>query len=132
MKKMKTLEFTDPYCGQKDSAKCPHLIEIFEDELKMSVKLKLLYASLFPTNFEKQMASLAMDIFNEKTVEELDLRKHDQTKVFIATVKELWHILNVKIPDNFFRLNNEDRKINFIVEMANKCADMNIILALVV
>ena len=85
--KMKTLDFTDPYSGQKGSAKWSHLIEIFEDELKNSVKLtKLPYSSLYPTNFEKQKVSLAMNIFNAKTVAALDIRKYDETKVFVEAI----------------------------------------------
>ena len=129
---MKTLDFTDPYSGQKVSAKWSHLI----NELKNSVKLtKLSYSSLYPTNFEKQKVSLAMNIFNEeKTVAALDIRKYDETKMFVEAVTRLWHILNVKTPHDGVRLNDEDRtrvkdindeRLTFLVEMAKKFAEMN-------
>ena len=80
--KMKTLDFTHPCLGISVSAKWSHLVDIFEEELKCPIKLtKLTYASLYPTNFEKQKVSLAMNIFNEKTVTALGIENYNDTKV---------------------------------------------------
>ena len=49
---------------------------------------KLNYATLYPMNFEKQKVSLAMNIFNEKTVAALFLHKFDDTAIFVRAVTE--------------------------------------------
>ena len=105
---MKTLNFTHPCLGISVSAKWSHLVDIFEDELKCPIKLtKLTYTSLYPTNFEK--VSLAMNIFNEKTVIALGIENYNDTKVFVEAVTRLWHIVNVKTPHDGVHLNDKDR-----------------------
>ena len=87
---MKTLDFTHPCLGVSVSAKWSHLVDIFEEELKCPIKLtKLTYASLYPTNFEKQKVSLAMNIFNEETVTALGIENYNDTKLFVEGVTRL-------------------------------------------
>lgn len=50
---------------------------------------KLDYAILYPSNFEKQKVSLAMDAFNKKTVVILELIDKKDTAVLIGAVKRL-------------------------------------------
>ena len=56
---------------------------------------RLNYASLYPTNFEKQKVSLAMNIFNEKTVTALFQHGYNDTATFVNSVTKLWNCLNV-------------------------------------
>ena len=108
--KMKTLDFTDPSSGQIVSAKWSHLVDIFENEIKHPVKLtKLSYSTLYPTNFEKQKVSLAMNVFNEKTVTALDISNYHGTKMFVEAVTRTWHILNVNTQYDGTRLNDAYR-----------------------
>ena len=67
---------------------------------------KLLHGSLFPTNFEKQKVSLAVNVLNEKTVAELTDK---DTKVMVENVTKMWLILNAKTPSDGKCLNDEDR-----------------------
>ena len=52
---------------------------------------KLDYASLYPTNCEKQKVHLACNIFNEKTSAELRRRGKIDTAVFVEAVTKLWN-----------------------------------------
>ena len=132
--KMKTLDFTDPSSGQIVSAKWSHLVDIFGNEIKHPVKLtKLSYSTLYPTNFEKQKVSLAMNV-NEKTVTVLDIRNYHGTKVFVEAVTRTWHMLIVKTPYDGTRLNDTDRtpindvndeRLNLLLEMGNKFLEMD-------
>ena len=75
--KMKTLDFTHPCLGCLECQQNGLIWSIF---LKKScpIKLtKLTHASLFTTNFEKQKVSLAMNIFNEKTVTALCIENYN-------------------------------------------------------
>ena len=57
--------------GSTVTALWSNLVKIYKsEEHSLTKSTKLNYATLFPTNFEKQKVSLAMNIFNEKTVAE--------------------------------------------------------------
>ena len=115
------------------SAKWSHLVDIFEEELKCPIK----YASLYPTNFEKQKVSLAMNIFNEKTVTALGIENYNDTKVFVEAVTRLWLIVNVKTPHDRVPINVKtphdrvpikivtDERLIFLQQMANAFLEMN-------
>ena len=67
------------------------------------------FVTLFPNNFEKQKVSLALNIFNEKTVAALRQEKGEETARFIELVVRLWRMLNIKSRKAGKRLNNPDR-----------------------
>ena len=109
--KSKILIFTDPDTGKTVVPKWKDLIEIYRDESQSYIKYtKLDYASLYPTNFEKQKVHLACNIFNEKTSAELQCHGNIDTAVFIEAVTKLWNNVNVKQPNQDKRLNDPDRK----------------------
>ena len=123
---MQTLDFVEPQTKKVYQAKWSDLVSIYESEMKSIIKLtKLCYASLYPTNFEKQKVNLAVNIFNEKTVAVLSDK---DTQVMVKNVTKMWNILNVKTPSAGIRLNDEDRlpisdvsdvRLSFIEDIAD-------------
>jgi hypothetical protein len=72
--KMQKLKFIDPETNQIVIAKWSDLVKIYDSEKDSMLKnTKLTHATLYPTNFEKQKVSLAMNIFNERTVAAMEL-----------------------------------------------------------
>ena len=111
--KMKTLDFIEPFTKNVFQAKWSDLIALYEKEVTCPIKMtKLSYASLYPTNFEKQKVNLVVNVFNEKTIAALKVGKEQAcgTMVMIENVTQMWHILNVKSPNVGYRLNDDDRK----------------------
>ena len=83
--------------------------------------------TLYPNNFEKQKVSLACNVFNEKTVVALKLRKMDDTATFVEHVTKMWNIINVRSTSSGFHLNDNDRypitnpndsRLDFLLNMA--------------
>ena len=108
--KTQTLEFRDPNSGEVVHAKWAHLKQIYNEEVNHPVKrTKLDYRSIYPNNFEKQKVSLALNVFNEKTVAVLKQKKLDDTALFISKITWMWHILNVKSSNEGVHLNDPDR-----------------------
>ena len=50
----------------------------------------LSFAALYPTNFEKQKVSLALQMFNEKRVTALELQDSKETARFVQLVLRMW------------------------------------------
>ena len=97
--KTRTLKFTCPETGRNVVAKWSDLVAIYNEEMSSFIKhTRINYASLYPTNFEKQKVALALNIFNEKTVAALKLRKCDDTALFVEHVTKMWNMLNIKTP----------------------------------
>ena len=88
-------------------ARWSDLVEIYRSEEHSIVK-STNYATLYPTNFEKQKVSLAMNIFNEKTATALFQHGYNDTTTFSVT--KLWNCLNVKSPDTERYLNDTNRE----------------------
>ena len=108
---MQKLKFVNPEDGKTLIAKWSDLVKINKLEEHSIVKsTKLNYATLYPTNFEKQKVSLAVNIFKEKTVAALFLHKFDDTAIFVRAVEELWNCLNVKSPGAGCNLNDWNRE----------------------
>lgn len=108
--KTQMLEFTDPVSGKIVLAKWNDLKNIYKDEVNNPVKTtKLDYQTLFPNNFEKQKMSLVLNIFNEKTIAALKKKKYYDTATFIERITQMWHILNVKSPNEGRNLNDPNR-----------------------
>ena len=128
---MKTIDFIEPFTKKIHQAHWSDLIKIYKQEASCPIKLtKLSYATLYPTNFEKQKVSLAVNVFNEKTVAVLS---DTTTEVMVRNVTKMWHILNVKMKSAGVRLNDPDRmpitdiddpRLSYIIEMANCLNDM--------
>ena len=106
--KMKTIDFIAPFSREISQARWSDLIEIYKNEAPCPIKqTKLSYATLYPTNFEKQKVSLAVNVFNEKTVAVLSEKA---TGVMVKNVTKMWNILNVKTTSAGHRLNDPDRE----------------------
>ena len=71
---------------------------------------KLDYQTLFPNSFEKQRVSLAVNVFNQKTVVALRKRGKHETATFVAHVTKTWEILNIKSPREAHKLNDPNRR----------------------
>ena len=81
----------------RNQPKWSDLVKIYDSEKDSMLKnTKLTHATLHPTNFEKQKVSLAMNIFNERTVAALESKGFKDTAIFVETVTNLWNCLNVK------------------------------------
>ena len=127
--KMKTIDFIEPFSRNVFQARWSDLVEVYKNEAPLPIKLtKLSYATLYPTNFEKQKVSLAVNVFNEKTVAVLSEK---QTENMVRNVTKMWNILNVKTTSAGHRLNDPDRepindandpRLSFLVEIAH-CFD---------
>ena len=86
-KKMQKLKFKDPKTEQTVIAKWSDLIYILKLKIDSFVKLiKLNYATLYPSDFETQKVSLAINIFNEKKCCSLELNVEKHTVVFVNAV----------------------------------------------
>ena len=73
--KTQQLEFKDPDSGNIAVAKWSDLKSIYKEQADHLVKTtKLDYATLYPTNYEKQNVSLVLNVFNEKTVVALKIK----------------------------------------------------------
>ena len=69
--KMQKSKFGNPEDGSTVTALWSDLVKIYKSEEHYFAKsTKMNYATLYPTNFEKQKVSLAINIFNGKTVVE--------------------------------------------------------------
>ena len=133
--KMQKLKFTDPATNQTVTAKWSDLVNIYNSEKDSIVKnTKLTHATLYPTNFEKQKVSLAMNIFNEKTVAALELKGFKDTAIFVRAVTNLWNCLNVKKKYTGKNLNDKNRypfesvddvRFQNILNIAEKFKEMN-------
>ena len=67
--KLQKLKYTDPKTKEVSIACWKDLIQLYNCECESIVKqTQLDFPSLYPTNFEKQKVSLALRVFNEKTV----------------------------------------------------------------
>ena len=104
---MQKLKFVNPENGKTVVAKWSDLVKIYKLEENLIVKSTKLN---YPTNFDKQKVSLAMNIFNEETVASLFLHKLDDTAIFVQAVTKLWNCLNVKSPDAECNLNDPNRE----------------------
>ena len=137
--KMQKLKFTCPEDGSTVTALWSDLVKIYKsEEHSLAKSTKLNYATLFPTNFEKQKVSLAMNIFNEKTVAELKVQGCNETATFVDHVTKLWNCLNVKSKDAGRNLNDrnrepfkslEDERYKFISDMADRFKEMDVSLS---
>ena len=90
---MKTLDFVEPFTKKRSTSEMVGLSRYLQQRNGCPHKThQLSHASLFPTNFEKQKVSLAVNVFNEKNVAELT----DKEKLMVENVNKIWHILMSK------------------------------------
>ena len=118
--KMQKLKFIDPETNQNWS----DLVKIYDSKKDSMLKnTKLTHATLYPTNFEKQKVSLAMNIFNERTVAALESKGFRDTAIFVKTVTNLWNCLNVK--KKYSGKNFDDIRFGNILNIALKFKEMD-------
>ena len=99
--KTRTPEFTNPVSGRVVLAKCSGLKKQCYEEVNNSD-----YQTLFPNNFEKHKMSLVLNVSNENNIAALKKRKFYDTATFIERIMQMWHILNVKSPNEGKNLND--------------------------
>ena len=110
--KIKKLKFHDLQTMEDLIAEWKDIVAIYECEKGLIVKrTKLDYATIYPSNFDKQKVQLTMNVFNEKTVAVLKESDKTGTTIFVELVTRLINILNVKSPDVGYRLNDPDKKV---------------------
>ena len=103
--KTRCLKFVCPETDRNVVAKWSDLVTIYKEKQSSTVKqTNITYASLYPTNFDKQNVPLVLNIYNEKTV-----AAYDDTAVFVEHVTRMWNMLNIKTPHDGINLNNKDR-----------------------
>ena len=108
--KMQKLKYIDPERNKTGIAYRNDRLYIYNLECEGIVKSTgLNFVTLFPNNFEKQKVSLALNIFNEKTVAALKQEKREETVKFIELVVRMWKMLNIKSRKAGKRLNDPDR-----------------------
>ena len=133
--KMQKLKFTDPESKKSVVASFANRAQLFGDEEDSAIKLKnLTYATIYPTNFDKQKVKHTINVFNEKTVTALKIKQFEDTSIFVEQVTRLWHMLNVKTTHCGTRLHDADRypfttgivdpRYTFIEEMATEFRNM--------
>ena len=108
--KMQKLTYIDPETNKTGIACWNDLLHIYNLECEGIVKSTgIHFFTLFPTNFEKQKASLALNIFNEKTVTALRQEKREETLRFIELVVCMWKMLNINLRKAGKRFTDPDR-----------------------
>ena len=96
---------------QTDVDKWNDIISIYKKEAEGLLKeTNPSFAAPYPTNFEKQKVSLALQIFDEKTVTALEIQGSKETARFVQLVLRVWKCLIVKSPDTGFRQFDDDKK----------------------
>ena len=108
--KLQKLQFIDPDSGDTMVASFKHVKEIYEAEKHLTVRLTGFYfATIYPTNFDKQKVRLTMNVFNDKVVTEVNRRGHSETARFAQLVCRMINVLNVKHPETGKRLLDPDK-----------------------
>ena len=87
------------------------LVAVYDKEKDFPVRrTTLTYAALHPSSIEKQKVSLALQVFNEKTVAALIQDDFNDTAAFVSFILRVWKILNNKSTTAYITLNDVDRK----------------------
>ena len=72
--KTQRLRYVEPKAGKTAIVAWKELVSNDERESECAVRqMSILFAAFYPTNFEKQKVTLALQVFKEKTVVALDL-----------------------------------------------------------
>lgn len=109
---MKKLRFHSFETSEDLIAEWKDIVNIYKMETDMVVKqTRLNYATIYPTNFDKQKVQLTFNVFNEKTVAVLKSNGSNATGEFVHLVTRMMNILNVKSPHTARKMNDPDRKI---------------------
>ena len=108
--KTQRLRFTNLDTGYSGTARWDDLKKVYEEDQRKFLKLtKLDYRTIYPSNFDKQEVSLALNVFNEKTSAALRLKGANDTEEFVEMVTKMWNILNVKSKTAAKNLNDPNR-----------------------
>ena len=132
---MQKLKFMDSESEKTVVASFANIAQLFRDEEDSAIKLtNLTYATIYPTNFDKQKVKLTINVFHEKTVAALKIKQFEDTSIFVEQVIRLWHMLNVKSTNYGTRLHDAvrypstsivDPRYTVIEEMATEFRNMN-------
>ena len=110
--KLKKLRFHNFETDEELIAEWKDIVNIYKSETKLIVKqTRLNYATIYPTNFDKQKVLLTFNVFNEKTAAVLKIDGANSTEAFVRLVTRMMNILNVKSPHTAKKLNNPDRRV---------------------
>jgi hypothetical protein len=101
---------TDPSHHPK-IAKWADILHLQRKEENNTVRVtQLTRQSCFPTPIERQKVSLVVNVFNDKTVAELQRNGFHDTATFVSLVLKIWKILNAKNIMQHNELNDPDRR----------------------
>ena len=133
---MQKLEYTDPETKTTGIACWSDLVHVYKRDSEGIVKQsKLDFTTLYPNNFDEQKVSLALNIFNEKTVAALRLEGREETARFIELVTRMWNMLNIKSvnagkrlndPDRYAFTSSDDERFLFLGRMATTFKEMDV------
>ena len=133
--KMKMLKFFDKEKDTVCTASWSDLVNIYKKESEGIVTLTTIsYAALYPTNFDKQKVSLALQIFNEKVPPLLRQQGAHETARFVELVMKLWSMLNIRTPSVGIMKNDmnrepfkniDDARLGFMSDMATMFKQMD-------
>ena len=85
--------------------------ELYKSECSNVVRRTgLTHQACYPSPIERQKVSLALKVFNAKTVVALIQNGKTETAMFIDFILTLWKILNIKHPNSHINLNDPIRK----------------------
>ena len=91
--KLQKLKFFIPGENETVIAEWNHIVQIYNSERELYIKeTKLDFATIFPTNFDKQKVQLTVNVFNEKTSAVLRKRGNIGTAVFVENITKLFDI----------------------------------------
>ena len=94
--KTRCLKFVCPETGRNVVAKWSDLVTIYKEEQSSSIKqTNITYASLYPTNFEKQKVSHVLNIFNEKVSLVLNIFNEKVSLALNIFNEKVSHVLNI-------------------------------------
>ena len=133
--KMKMLKFFDKEKDTVCTASWLDLVNIYKKESEGIVTVTTIsYAALYPTNFDKQKVSLALQIFNEKVPPLLRQQGAHETARFVELVVKLWSMLNIRTPSVGIMKNDmnrepfkniDDARLGFMSDMATMFKQMD-------
>ena len=123
--KMKKLRFRIPGSENMIIASWGDVIDFYKKENASMLRIsKLDYATVYPTNFDKQKVRLTVNMLNERTLAALRTNGYEDTSVFVEYVTRLLRG-RLNDPDRAVVKSPDDPRLQFILEMAESFRSMD-------
>lgn len=110
--KNKEISFIPPDKTVEDQviARWQDVIDLYKSESQNPLKrVNLTSAAVDPSIFDRQKVSLALQVFNDKTIAALSQDGKEDTACFIFFINRMWKMLNNKSTTAYIHLNDNDR-----------------------